>query len=271
MVARFQAPGAGDRRPRSGCGSRRGIGRWRRRGSRRRRPSRSSSIATSSKQDGAGYLLSGRHSTIYLFDVATKKLERLTTGKDYDESAPSWSPDGSRIAFISNHAKDPDRDPEGQVYVADARSRLRLRRRFRRSTCPPDADGPSGVPTASRSPSSSAKRRSTARTAWSGWRWSLRDGSGKPTLVKATADLDRGVSSPHFTADGRAIDVLVADDRSAYPARVPLTGGAAEKLMKPPARDERSAPIARLLGRHRRQRHASQRNLRRRKRIACAS
>ena len=33
------------------------------------------------KQDGQGYLLSGRHSYIYLFDIATKKLERLTKGK----------------------------------------------------------------------------------------------------------------------------------------------------------------------------------------------
>src|SRR3954464_2524619 len=30
------------------------------------------------KQDGAGYLLSGRHTYIYLYDIASKKLERLT-------------------------------------------------------------------------------------------------------------------------------------------------------------------------------------------------
>ena len=36
------------------------------------------------KQDGQGYLLSGRHSYIYLFDIATKKLDRLTKGK-WDE------------------------------------------------------------------------------------------------------------------------------------------------------------------------------------------
>src|SRR6185436_12520933 len=30
------------------------------------------------KQDGQGYLLSGRHSYVYLYDIASKKLERLT-------------------------------------------------------------------------------------------------------------------------------------------------------------------------------------------------
>src|SRR5215813_14322460 len=72
------------------------------------------------KQDGQGYLLSGRHSYIYLFEVETKKLERLTTGK-WDEAAPSWSPDGTRIAFISNHSADPDRDPEGQLFAAEVK------------------------------------------------------------------------------------------------------------------------------------------------------
>src|SRR5438034_607650 len=64
------------------------------------------------KQDVQGYLLSGRHNYIYLFDVATKKLERLTAGTS-DESTPSWSPDGTRIAFLTNRAADPDRDPSG--------------------------------------------------------------------------------------------------------------------------------------------------------------
>src|SRR5437588_729846 len=71
------------------------------------------------KQDGQGYLLSGRHAYIYLFDLATKKLDRLTKSK-WDESSPSWSTDSTRIAFMSNHADDPDRDPSAQLFVADA-------------------------------------------------------------------------------------------------------------------------------------------------------
>src|SRR6266849_6589099 len=71
------------------------------------------------KQDVQGYLLSGRHSYVYLYDVATKKLDRLTKSK-WDESSISWSVDGARIAFMSNHADDPDRDPAAQLFVADA-------------------------------------------------------------------------------------------------------------------------------------------------------
>jgi Tol biopolymer transport system component len=72
------------------------------------------------KQDVQGYLLSGRHTYIYLYDIATKKLERLTKSK-WDESSISWSPDGSKIAFMSNHADDPDRDPSAQLFVAEAK------------------------------------------------------------------------------------------------------------------------------------------------------
>jgi dipeptidyl aminopeptidase/acylaminoacyl peptidase len=187
------------------------------------------------KQDGAGYLTGDRHSYIYLYDIATKKLERLTTQQKHDESSPVWSADGARIAFMSNHAADTDRDQESQLYVADARagvtekqlSPLETRAGRARPEWSPDgktiaflvgeADKKYGA--------YGMERLAVVPT----------DGSAAPSLVKAVADLDRGVSAPHFSADGASINFLVTDDRSVYPARVRLSGGAVERMMQPPA------------------------------------
>ncbi|HZS07901.1 MAG TPA: S9 family peptidase [Blastocatellia bacterium] len=184
------------------------------------------------KQDGQGYLLSGRHSYIYLFDIETKKLDRLTAGK-WDEAVPSWSPDGTRIAFMSNHAEDPDREPSAQVFVAEAK---------------PGAT--------EKQLTQGTSRGGRSRLEWSpDGKWIAflegdekkygaynmehlalvaSDGSGAPTRVKAVDALDRGVSTPRFSEDGKAINFLVTDDRSVYPARVSIAGGSVERLMVPP-------------------------------------
>ncbi len=60
------------------------------------------------------------------------------------------------------------------------------------------------------------------------------DGNIAPTRVKAVEALDRGVSSPSFSADGKFIRFLVTDDRSTYPAQVSVTGSNVERLLKPP-------------------------------------
>ena len=184
------------------------------------------------KQDGQGYLLSGRHSYIYLFEIATKKLERLTAGSA-DEGSPSWSPDGTRLAFFSNLAKDPDREQAGQIFVADAKpgstaralttaANLATRSRVEWS---PDGSRIAYLETDEQKYGAYSMSHLATVTA---------DGSKPSARVAAAEALDRGVSGIRFTADGKFIELLVTDDRSVYPARVPVDGGSAQRLMAPP-------------------------------------
>ena len=182
------------------------------------------------REDVVGYLLSNRHSRIYLFDIATKKMERLTK-TNYDESGPVWSPDGTRIAFLSNHDPHPDRDPVPQVFVADAQ-----------------------LGSVEKQVTNYGTRGTRGRLAWSPdgkfiafllsdpKKWSAygmshlaivpADGSAAPTIL--TEKLDRSVSSPYFSADGKSIVVAEEDDRSEYPISVNIADQSVQKLLQPP-------------------------------------
>ena len=71
------------------------------------------------KQDIEGYL-QHRHSHLYLYDVAAKKLDTLTSG-NMDDSSPQWSPDGKTIAYVSNHTADPDRNENTDIFTIEAK------------------------------------------------------------------------------------------------------------------------------------------------------
>lgn len=184
------------------------------------------------KQDGQGYLLSGRHTYIYLFDIATRKLERLTKSK-WDESSPAWSPDGTRIAFMSNHSDDPDRDPAAQLYVADATPGS-TEKQLTPATIRAGRSRPEWSPDSKWIAFLDGDERKYGAYGMDRLMLVVADGNSAPTRFKAAEDLDRGISSPRFSADGKSIRFLVTDDRSVYPMKANLAGGAAERLLSPP-------------------------------------
>ena len=176
------------------------------------------------KQDIQGYLRDDAYNALYLFDVGTKKIEKLTTGKNSNENDPEWSPNGASIAFVSNQDKDPDRSNNSDVFVTDAKAGSTPRKL---TTWPgPDSGHLAWSPDS----------KSIAYT--QGAKLELLEYSqAKPAVVTLdgkvsypAATFDRSVHGPLYTADGR-LTYLVADDRNQYPAEVESNGNGIKRLL----------------------------------------
>jgi dipeptidyl aminopeptidase/acylaminoacyl peptidase len=177
------------------------------------------------KSDAGGYLDTTR-THLYLFDLDTRKAELLTPGR-FEESGPEWSSDGKWIVFESKRVQgDPDRSNNSDVFVVEARTGAAPRQLT-------TFEGPDGCPCAF-SPDGSTiayLRGSDPKfSAYNEERLAIVPASGGTPRILTDA-LDRPVSSPRFTADGKSIVFLFTDDRARYVGRIPANGGAVQKLI----------------------------------------
>jgi dipeptidyl aminopeptidase/acylaminoacyl peptidase len=69
------------------------------------------------KEDYVGYL--ERYRThVHIADVGSGDVRQITHG-DYDDDEPAWSPDGSKIVFVSNRTDDPDGNRNTDLWLVD--------------------------------------------------------------------------------------------------------------------------------------------------------
>ncbi|MGN6592893.1 MAG: S9 family peptidase [Terriglobales bacterium] len=180
------------------------------------------------REDTVGFR-DDRRSFLYVFDLDTQQLTRLTRG-NFDEGNPVWSPDGTRIAFTSDHSPTPDRDETGEVFVADLRPGAVARQLTR-----PDDHAEK------QAPAWSPDGRTLAFLEGAGGRvveYAMdrlavvpADGSAPARVI--SDKWDRGLSHPRFLPGGEAVEALTEDDMSAYPVRVGLNGEVTPEV-KPP-------------------------------------
>lgn len=72
------------------------------------------------KEDKFGYFEKGQRQHLYLANIATAKIDALTSDPQFNDDHPAWAPDGSHIAFVRTHEREADVDGMGDVDVVDA-------------------------------------------------------------------------------------------------------------------------------------------------------
>jgi dipeptidyl aminopeptidase/acylaminoacyl peptidase len=174
------------------------------------------------KQDGDGYL-GAQRSHLYLFEIETGQLTQLTSG-EHDESAPSWSPDGRQIAYVTQRGDDTNRTGKIWLHLIEPRAGATER--------PLTAlDGAYGDTPAGLRPQWSPDGRRIAYLQGGDARWiyyaplqlALIDAvSGAVTLP---APIDRWFSQLRWAPDGKSVLALVEQSRVVNLSRVDLASG----------------------------------------------
>ena len=181
------------------------------------------------KEDVSGYLGSGHEQHLFLFELATSKLEPLANDAGFNDVEPAWSPDGRQIAFVRTREKGNDPDGAMDIEIVDARPGAVARRLARPYA--PNAQHLEWSP--------DGKLVAYLQGQEPKYYGYIQDqlvvvaaAGGAPRVL--TAQLDRALASYEFSADGTAIMMLIEDDGSMYPARLNLADNTTARLIASP-------------------------------------
>ncbi|MET0718487.1 MAG: S9 family peptidase, partial [Pseudoxanthomonas sp.] len=179
------------------------------------------------KEDGADYLGS-RRKHLYLFDLASGKVQQLTSGA-HDELLPAWSPDGRLIAYVSKRGKDPDRHLNYDIYVIEPKAGASERQL---TTFPGSDLDPYWETRPAWSPDSTRiAYLQSGEDKWiyyAPWQLAVVDVvTGKATLP---APIDRCFYKPRWSADGKSLYALIEQSLVTHPSRIDLADGKVTEL-----------------------------------------
>jgi dipeptidyl aminopeptidase/acylaminoacyl peptidase len=167
---------------------------------------------------------------LFVVDVQTRQIRQLTTGSFYEHSI-DWSPDGTQLAFLSNHEPDPDFKNNYDVFLLDVASgAVRQLTQTASNEYRPiwSPDGKTIALQGLKRPLTSSETNSEDTHVWT-----IDAASGRRREIGGAIDNRQG--APQWAPDSRAIYFTVQSRGNAGVYRLPAEGGPAEPVQ--PAND----------------------------------
>jgi dipeptidyl aminopeptidase/acylaminoacyl peptidase len=151
-----------------------------------------------------------------VFDIATKELTQITSG-EFDESAGVWSPDGTRVAFVSNRTDNPDGNSNSDIWIVAADNTDQGETLLQVTTNPGSDRSPAWSPDGESIAYVTVTQPELIWYATNHLAVASAAGGEERVLTEA---LDRNVSSPRFSENGRAIYFGLEDSGENHLGRI---------------------------------------------------
>ncbi len=176
------------------------------------------------KQDYVGYL-DRRRGHLYVYDVERRDLRQITSG-DYEDYSPAWSPDGDRIAFVSNRSEEPDRNWNTDIWLIDPDVSHDQQQPIRVTTNPWSDDSPVWHPDGERIGyiTNDSDRTDVPGSYLQTKIAIIRPGDEEPVLLTTDA-LDRKAYGPVFSPDGKQVHAMLEDNGEVQMISVAVSDG----------------------------------------------
>ncbi len=175
------------------------------------------------KQDNEGYL-DRRATHLYLFTLATKTLDTLTQGT-YDEVQPAFSPDGSRIAYVSNRTEDPDKNENSDIFVMEVKAGSAA---MKLTTWNGGDDRPVWSPDGKFIAYLQSSSNENFTMYGEDYLAVVSVDGGRPRVISQS--IDRPVSNPRWGSTSQSVLVLMQDDRQRLVASFDVSTGTVSRI-----------------------------------------
>lgn len=173
------------------------------------------------KQDYSGYL-DRRRTHVYVYTPNSDTTVQLTFG-DYDDSNPVWSPDGKSIALVSDRSDNPDLNYGTDIFVVNVDDKDPV---LTQVTSNPGRDfSPAFSPDSKSIAYVTSTGPDVGGSALTPTKYLAVTEIGADQRSVLTANLDRSVSSPEYSSNGRDIYFRLEDSGMNHFARVRARGG----------------------------------------------